>query len=446
MKKYNTDEQRVSKINEYHLLDLYLQQSFQNQVKLFSRILNFPAAFISIIDHDKQWLIFSEGINIECTDRELAFCNTVITTATTLYIPDTLTNSQFCEHPLVIGAPHIRSYFGIPLVLDNVVVGTLAAIDYQSRELDEAARETAAFVASTTESLFRLHNERLHREQEIRLLNNSSVVLINWQQDNMLHISYISPNAQHVLGISEEAVRLMENYIHPDDYENLLFTLDNHKKGVANLECEYRFLSPKGKTLWIRQLSIASYHHNGKLSHVQALLIDNSHQKYLQKLLVDTNNQMRLVLESSSLGTWDWDLGRHNIRVNKQWCEMMGVTQDQFDSSLDYWQQLMHPLDRERMVLAAESCITGQATLINEQYRMRHNKGHWVWIETYGKVVEHNEKGKPIRVAGTHRDITEKKNKELQEEADKRLLELINRAQKNFLEKNRYPGSLHVHL
>lgn len=175
------------------MLDLYLQQSFQNQVKLFSRILNFPAAFISIIDHDKQWLIFSEGINIECTDRELAFCNTVITTATTLYIPDTLTNSQFCEHPLVIGAPHIRSYFGIPLVLDNVVVGTLAAIDYQSRELDEAARETAAFVASTTESLFRLHNERLHREQEIRLLNNSSVVLINWQQDNMLHISYISP-------------------------------------------------------------------------------------------------------------------------------------------------------------------------------------------------------------------------------------------------------------
>lgn len=439
MKKYNTDAQRVAKINEYHLLDLHLQQSFQNQVRLFARILNFPAAFISIIDHDKQWLIFSEGLNIECTDREVAFCNTVIATAATMCIPDTLTNSQFREHPLVTGAPHIRSYFGIPLVLDKVVVGTLAAIDYQPRNLDEATRETASFVASTTESLFKLHNEQLHREQEIRLLNNSSVVLVNWQQDNMLHISYISPNAQHVLGLTEEELRhnntVMESYVHSDDYENLLFTLDNHKKGVANLECEYRFLSPRGKTLWIRQLSIANYHHNGKLSHVQALLIDNSHQKYLQKLLVDTNNQMRLVLESSSLGTWDWDLGRHNIRVNKQWCEMMGVTQDQFDSSMDYWQQLMHPLDREKMVLAAEACITGQATLINEQYRMRHNKGHWVWIETYGKVVEYNEKGKPIRVAGTHRDITEKKNKELQEEADKRLLELINRAQKIFLEK-----------
>ncbi|GAB7264372.1 hypothetical protein DZJ_09220 [Dickeya ananatis] len=198
--------------------------------------------------------------------------------------------------------------------------------------------------------------------------------------------------------------------------------------------------------MWIRQLSTANYHHNGKLSHVQALLIDNSHQKYLQKLLVDTNNQMRLVLESSSLGTWDWDLGRRTIHVNKQWCEIMGITQDQFDSSLDYWQQLMHPLDREKMVLAAEACATGQATLINEQYRMRHSKGDWVWIETYGKVVEYNEKGKPIRVAGTHRDITEKKNKELQEEADKRLLELINRAQKIFLEKNGYSGGLHVHL
>ncbi|MBP2849920.1 diguanylate cyclase [Dickeya oryzae] len=439
MKKYNADEQRVAKINEYHLLDLGLQQSFQNQVILFTRILNFPAAFISIIDQDKQWLIFSEGINIECTDRDLAFCNTVIASATTVFVPDTLTNNLFCQHPLVTGAPHIRSYFGIPLVLDEVVVGSLAAIDYQPRILDEATRETAAFVASTTEFLFKLQNARLHQEQEIQLLNNSSVVLVNWQQDNMLHISYISPNAQHVLGVSKEEIRhhcaMMESYVHPDDYENLLFALDNHKKGVANLECEYRFLSPGGKTLWIRQLSTANYHHNGKLSHVQALLIDNSHQKYLQKLLVDTNNQMRLVLESSSLGTWDWDLGRHTIRVNKQWCEMMGITQDQFDSSLDYWQQLMHPLDRENMVRAAEACATGQTTLINEQYRMRHSKGDWVWIETYGKVVEYNEKGKPIRVAGTHRDITEKKNKELQEEADKRLLELINRAQKIFLEK-----------
>ncbi|WP_253940571.1 GAF domain-containing protein [Dickeya dadantii] len=119
MKKYNTDAQRVAKINEYHLLDLHLQQSFQNQVRLFARILNFPAAFISIIDHDKQWLIFSEGLNIECTDREVAFCNTVIATAATMCIPDTLTNSQFREHPLVTGAPHIRSYFGIPLVLDK---------------------------------------------------------------------------------------------------------------------------------------------------------------------------------------------------------------------------------------------------------------------------------------------------------------------------------------
>ncbi|GAB7268831.1 hypothetical protein DZS_02230 [Dickeya ananatis] len=432
------------------MLDLGLQQSFQNQVILFTRILNFPAAFISIIDQDKQWLIFSEGINIECTDRDLAFCNTVISSATTVFVPDTLTNNLFCQHPFVTGAPHIRSYFGIPLVLDEVVVGSLAAIDYQPRIVDETTRETAAFVASTTEFLFKLQNARLHQEQEIQLLNNSSVVLVNWQQDNMLHISYISPNAPHVLGVSKEEIRhhcaMMESYVHPDDYENLLFTLDNHKKGVANLECEYRFLSPGGKTLWIRQLSTANYHHNGKLSHVQALLIDNSHQKYLQKLLVDTNNQMRLVLESSSLGTWDWDLGRRTIHVNKQWCEIMGITQDQFDSSLDYWQQLMHPLDREKMVLAAEACATGQATLINEQYRMRHSKGDWVWIETYGKVVEYNEKGKPIRVAGTHRDITEKKNKELQEEADKRLLELINRAQKIFLEKNGYSGGLHVHL
>ena len=57
--------------------------------------------------------------------------------------------------------------------------------------------------------------------------------------------------------------------------------------------------------------------------------------------------------------------------------------------------------------------MAGETPAFSTIYRMRHKNGYWVWIETYGRVVERSESGEAIRLTGTHRDITEKKEAEL---------------------------------
>src|SRR5262249_48542563 len=48
----------------------------------------------------------------------------------------------------------------------------------------------------------------------------------------------------------------------------------------------------------------------------------------------------------------------------------------------------------------------------HEEHRVRNLKGEWIWLESTGKVVERDEKGKPLRLIGTNLDITKRKSAE----------------------------------
>jgi predicted signal transduction protein with EAL and GGDEF domain len=74
------------------------------------------------------------------------------------------------------------------------------------------------------------------------------------------------------------------------------------------------------------------------------------------------------------------------------------------------WSERIHPEDRMIAQKAVEYTIKNNLPYVIE-FRMRHADGHWVWIEGSGAVVERDENtGEPLRLAGTHRDISSRKN------------------------------------
>ncbi len=125
-----------------------------------------------------------------------------------------------------------------------------------------------------------------------------------------------------------------------------------------------------------------------------------------------SEERLRLVLEGSDDGFWDWNLATNHIERSERWAAMLGYTREEIPPSVDGAMKLVHPDDR----LGFETWRARLDRNLSErgdiEYRMRAKNGEWRWILDRGKVVERAPDGTPLRMAGTHTDITERKRTE----------------------------------
>lgn len=129
----------------------------------------------------------------------------------------------------------------------------------------------------------------------------------------------------------------------------------------------------------------------------------------IQKKLKENEQRLEYVIQGANLGYWDWDYSSHTHIVNDKWLSFLGLKREDIAKDVHDWSERIHPDDRAMTQKAIEYTIKNNKPYIVE-FRMRHKDGHWVWIEGSGAVVERNEvTGVPLRLAGTHRDISDRK-------------------------------------
>ena len=121
--------------------------------------------------------------------------------------------------------------------------------------------------------------------------------------------------------------------------------------------------------------------------------------------------RLRLALQGADLGLWDLDVPTQCATVNARWAEMLGLPPDA-DASAQAWRSLVHPDDWPRVNAAKQAHLRGETERFEAIYRLRHADGHWVWVLDRGRVLERDANGAPLRMVGTHLDITERKRAE----------------------------------
>ena len=148
--------------------------------------------------------------------------------------------------------------------------------------------------------------------------------------------------------------------------------------------------------------------------------------------LLRVNTKLQYVIEGSNLGYWDWYIQSHEHYVNERWMEMLGLTQKDMSGTDRDWSSRLHPEDRIHVMPIIEKAIENR-TAYNVEFRMRHKDGHYVWIQGAGAVVEHDEHGKPLRISGTHQDISERKRLEEENEQNRYYHEALFRNNPNIV-------------
>ena len=119
-------------------------------------------------------------------------------------------------------------------------------------------------------------------------------------------------------------------------------------------------------------------------------------------------------IESSGDGVWDWNFQTGAVFYSSSWKSMLGYKDDEIKNRLSEWKRRVHPDDLNDIRRALTRCIKGKTPRYECQHRLLCKNGKYKWILTRGRVVEKTADGKPLRIVGTHTDISETKRIELE--------------------------------
>ena len=143
------------------------------------------------------------------------------------------------------------------------------------------------------------------------------------------------------------------------------------------------------------------------------LVLRNRDLRAAKRGLETQSRRLNEVIWGTNVGTWEWNVQTGEVVFNARWAEICGYTLDALAPlSIATWERLVHPDDLAASSHALEKVFSGTLDTYSVELRMRHKDGGWVWIQDRGRVVEWTLDGKPLRMSGTHQDITERKEAE----------------------------------
>ena len=150
----------------------------------------------------------------------------------------------------------------------------------------------------------------------------------------------------------------------------------------------------------------------GKLKLYTVTLRDITDRLEAEQALQRSEERLDLALKGANLGVWDWNMQTAEVHHDTQWLEMLGYNEDEIESNFESWEQHLHPQDKSSVLKTLHDHLDGLTPFYQTEYRLRTKTGKWKWILDTGKAVSRDQKGKPLRITGTHKDITDRKETE----------------------------------
>jgi diguanylate cyclase (GGDEF)-like protein/PAS domain S-box-containing protein len=137
-------------------------------------------------------------------------------------------------------------------------------------------------------------------------------------------------------------------------------------------------------------------------------------QSKLENSLLASEERWKFALEGADEGVWDWNLETDEVFRSGQWHVIYGYAENEIGRTATDGRKLMHPEDLPRAVEDTRAYLEGKTSIYTSEYRLLCKDGSWKWTLSRGMVVSYSAEGKPLRMIGTHTDITERKRSEAQ--------------------------------
>jgi PAS domain S-box-containing protein len=144
---------------------------------------------------------------------------------------------------------------------------------------------------------------------------------------------------------------------------------------------------------------------------VLIILRNINRYKLIEEKLIESEKRYEMAIEAGDLGIWDYVVGSGKTFYSRKWKSILGYYPDEISDDYSIWEDLLHPEDKDRMILLINNFINSNLRVYEAEFRLRHKNGNYIWIRSRATVLR-DENGKALRMLGTHRDITDEKKSE----------------------------------
>lgn len=125
-----------------------------------------------------------------------------------------------------------------------------------------------------------------------------------------------------------------------------------------------------------------------------------------------SEDRWKFALEGAGDGVWDWNIVTDEVFRSARWSEIYGYSVNEIEPTATAGRQLIHPDDLAHHVQDMQSYLQGKKDLYTSEFRLLCKDGTWKWTLSRGMIISRDAEGNPIRVIGTHTDISKRKNDE----------------------------------
>ncbi len=217
-----------------------------------------------------------------------------------------------------------------------------------------------------------------------------------------------------MLGYAREEVigRWLGDFIVPSDRDVFRERFRRFKDVGEVRGAEFEMVCRDGSHVFASFDGNVSRDSQGSFCRTHCILRDITGQREAEKALRESEQRLALAIEGAGLAWWNQNLETGEVSRSEFWAEMLGYDAGDINGVLQAWKDLIHPDDRPAVEKMAKDHEAGLIPEFRAEHRMRTKDGGWKWILNWGRVIERDESGTPLRAAGVHLDITDLKTAE----------------------------------
>ena len=177
-------------------------------------------------------------------------------------------------------------------------------------------------------------------------------------------------------------------------------------------DIEFRMKHKAGHWVDILSRANAFFDEEGNAVRVVGTHVDITERKKIKKQLADSELRWKFAIEGNKDGLWDWNLKTNEVYFSTRWKKMLGFKEDEISNSLEEWEKRVHPDDKDNVYMDIDAHLKGKTEYYKNEHRVLCKDGTYKWILDRGVVISRDEENNPLRMIGTHTDISERKKAE----------------------------------
>ncbi|MEX0315416.1 MAG: PAS domain-containing protein [Allomuricauda sp.] len=247
----------------------------------------------------------------------------------------------------------------------------------------------------------------------------------SWEVDLINHKLFWSDMTREIHEVDEDYIPNLEEgidfYKEGENRDRIIKVVSEAIEKGKPYDVELVIVTAKGTEKWVRAIGNAEMV-NGKASKLFGVFQDIDKTKRESIKYQALTDRMRMAVESSNIGIWDYDIVNNNLVWDDNMYSLYQVKKEDFTGVVEAWESTVHPDDKERSLKAVDDAITGKKEF-NTEFRIKTSDGSIRYIHGRGKVFR-DANNNPIRMIGANTDISRIKK------VDNRLRVLLNTTEK----------------